>query len=164
MGAIGRDDRAGPVGPVHEVITDEIAPVHVRVEPRTRVVLVEEVPLPFMVQDAVGIVQPTGRRRHVVPGAMRVSGQDPTTMQSAIHVICRQWPVTVSGRWREEVRGVHHATSFRKTDRRLSWTGIIDTPRLNGTHLDWMMGGGAPPIILTRVTTRASSRCTHLHW
>ncbi|GDX70822.1 hypothetical protein LBMAG38_19130 [Chloroflexota bacterium] len=85
-------------------------------------------------------------------------------MQAAIHVIARQWPVTVSGRWRQAVRGVHHDTSFHKTDRRLSLTGIIDTPRLNGTHLDWMMGGASPPIILTGVTTRASPRCTHPPW
>lgn len=45
-----------------------------------------------------------------------------------MHVVARQWPVTICRRGRQTVRGVHDATPFRKVYRRLTRTGILDTP------------------------------------
>ena len=59
----------GLLGPVHQVAADRVAPGHVPPRPAGRIVLVEQVVLAPVPDQAVGIVQPAGARGEVVARA-----------------------------------------------------------------------------------------------
>ncbi len=56
--------------PVHEVLGDGVSPVHIAPETAVRVILIEQMPFPVLVDHSVGVVHPAPVRRKVVGGTV----------------------------------------------------------------------------------------------
>ena len=66
-----RCERTGQILPVQQVCADGMTPVHGRPPHIVGVILIELVILPFIIREAVGVVQPAHIRSHVVSRAFR---------------------------------------------------------------------------------------------
>jgi len=66
-----RGKRTGQILPVQQVGADRVTPVHGRPPHIVGIILIELVILPFIIREAVGVVEPAHIRSHVVSRAFR---------------------------------------------------------------------------------------------